>query len=61
MGLQPWDTAAGTLLVVEAGGRVGTLAGGDYAHGGHIIAATPRVYDAMVAAIAPHLIDDLRS
>jgi len=60
LGLQPWDTAAGTLLVVEAGGRVGTLAGGDYEHGGNIIAAAPKVYEAMVAAIAPHLTDDLR-
>jgi len=27
MGLKPWDTAAGTLLITEAGGRVGTLSG----------------------------------
>jgi len=28
--LKPWDTAAGQLLVEEAGGRVSTLGGGDW-------------------------------
>ncbi len=28
IGLSPWDTAAGTLLIQEAGGRIGTLTGG---------------------------------
>ncbi len=27
MGLKPWDTAAGTLLITEAGGRIGTFDG----------------------------------
>ena len=30
IGLAPWDTAAGTLLIQEAGGRIGTLTGGEY-------------------------------
>jgi myo-inositol-1(or 4)-monophosphatase len=30
MCLQPWDTAAGWLLVEEAGGRVSDFAGGSY-------------------------------
>ncbi len=30
IGLKPWDTAAGTLLIREAGGLVGTLDGGEY-------------------------------
>ena len=25
MGLSPWDTAAGTLLITEAGGLIGTM------------------------------------
>ena len=29
IGLHPWDTAAGTLLITEAGGLIGTLTGGD--------------------------------
>ncbi len=60
IGLQPWDTAAGKLLVVEAGGLIGTLSGADYDNSGNIIAGTPRVYDAMVAAFAPLLPADLR-
>lgn len=38
-GLKPWDTAAGWLLVEEAGGRVGGL-DGEYGLGGHMIVAT---------------------
>jgi myo-inositol-1(or 4)-monophosphatase len=53
MGLKPWDTAAGTLLITEAGGRIGTLTGEDYKQGGHIIAGTPRVYAELVAALGP--------
>ena len=51
----PWDTAAGTLLILEAGGRVGTLTGEPYAQGGHIVAGTPKVFDALVGCIAPHV------
>src|SRR5688572_15218993 len=59
MGLKAWDTAAGTLLITEAGGRVGTLTGDEYKQGGHIIGGTPRVYAALVAALAPHVPKDL--
>jgi myo-inositol-1(or 4)-monophosphatase len=38
-GLKPWDTAAGWLLVEEAGGRVSSLDGG-YELGSHMIVAT---------------------
>ena len=60
MGLKPWDTAAGTLLITEAGGRVGTLTGEDYKQGGHIVGGTQKVFAALVAAIAPHVTADLR-
>jgi myo-inositol-1(or 4)-monophosphatase len=53
LGLKPWDTAAGTLLITEAGGRIGTLAGNEYKQGGHIIGGTPKVYAALVALLAP--------
>ena len=33
IGLNAWDTAAGTLLITEAGGRIGTLTGGEYRAG----------------------------
>lgn len=59
IGLGPWDTAAGSLMVEEAGGRVSTLSGGPYSQGGNIIAASPKVYDGMVAVIKPHLVPSL--
>jgi myo-inositol-1(or 4)-monophosphatase len=61
MGLKPWDTAAGALMVLEAGGRVGTLGGDEYKLGANIIAGAPKVYDAMLDAIAPHVPEALRS
>jgi myo-inositol-1(or 4)-monophosphatase len=39
-GLKKWDTAAGVLLVEEAGGKVSDFAGEPYALGGHVILAT---------------------
>ncbi|HXN11400.1 MAG TPA: inositol monophosphatase family protein [Steroidobacteraceae bacterium] len=61
MGLKPWDTAAGTLMVREAGGRVGTLGGEEYQLGANIVAGGPKVYEALIEAIAPHVPEELRS
>jgi myo-inositol-1(or 4)-monophosphatase len=61
MGLKPWDTAAGTLMIQEAGGRVGTLGGEEYRLGANIVAGAPKVYAALIAAIAPHVPEELRS
>ena len=55
LGLKPWDTAAGSLLITEAGGRIGTLAGDDYKLGPHIVGGTPKVFAALVAELAPHV------
>ena len=52
-GLAPWDTAAGTLLIQEAGGRVGTPAGSEYSLGPNIVAGTPKVYEELLAALGP--------
>lgn len=60
IGLNAWDTAAGTLLIQEAGGRIGTLVGGEYRQGGNIVAGTPKVYTALLAALAPHVPEVLR-
>jgi myo-inositol-1(or 4)-monophosphatase len=60
IGLNAWDTAAGTLLITEAGGRVGTLTGGEYRQGGHIIGGTPKVYEALVEGLRPLVPPDLR-
>ncbi len=61
IGLAPWDTAAGTLLIQEAGGRIGTLTGGEYVQGGDVIAGTPKVYAALLELFAPHVPDALRT
>ena len=54
VGLNPWDVAAGSLLVLEAGGLIGDLAGNDnYLHGGQVIAANPKVFAQMIATLAP--------
>ncbi|MCZ6458407.1 MAG: inositol monophosphatase family protein, partial [Gammaproteobacteria bacterium] len=59
-GLKRWDIAAGTLLVREAGGFVGDLAGGDdFFDSGSIVAANPKCFKAMVQAIRPHLTSDM--
>src|SRR5215475_5167182 len=39
-GLKPWDTAAGVLLVQEAGGQVSDFSGAPYALGGKVVLAT---------------------
>ena len=61
VGLNAWDVAAGSLLIQEAGGLIGDLAGdGDYLHGGQVIAATPKIFAQMVAALAPFRAEMLR-
>ncbi|HEY9100729.1 inositol monophosphatase family protein [Chitinimonas sp.] len=45
LGLQPWDIAAGSLLVLEAGGLITDLNGeGGYLESGDVVAGTPRVF-----------------
>jgi myo-inositol-1(or 4)-monophosphatase len=53
-GLKPWDMAAGSLLITESGGIVGTFAGeSDYLYKGNVIAGTPKVFGQMVNLLAP--------
>ena len=55
IGLKPWDSAAGSLLVTEAGGLVGDLSGADnYLATGNIVAASPKVFAQMLQTIEPH-------
>ncbi len=55
-GLKPWDTAAGALLITEAGGLVSSLDGSPYTSASpHIVAATPRVAPALFAECAAYL------
>ena len=53
IGLNPWNVAAGALLVVEAGGRVGDFAGGlEFLRTKDVIAAAPGVFSLLRDAIA---------
>jgi myo-inositol-1(or 4)-monophosphatase len=51
-GLQKWDTAAGVLLIEEAGGRVSDFAGHPYQLGGPIILATNGLIHEEMRAVA---------
>jgi len=60
-GLSPWDIAAGSLLITEAGGLVGDLLGNEaYLASGNIVAGTPKVFGQLLQLIAPHLTPALR-
>ncbi len=53
MGLAPWDVAAGSLLVQEAGGLVGNFSGeADFLEQKECIAASPRIYAQLVPILA---------
>ena len=51
-GLQPWDTAAGSLLITESGGLIGNYSGeSNFLHVKECMAANPKIY----AQMAHHL------
>jgi myo-inositol-1(or 4)-monophosphatase len=52
LGLAPWDVAAGSLLITEAGGLVGNFtADGDYLFAEEVVAGAPKVFGAMIALL----------
>lgn len=52
MGLAPWDMAAGALMIQEAGGMVGDLAGAQgWLESGDIAAGTPKVFPQLLEAL----------
>ena len=54
-GLSPWDVAAGSLMVTEAGGLVGNFTGeADFLYQREVIAGTPRIYGQLVKTLAPY-------
>lgn len=54
LGLSAWDFAAGALLIMEAGGIVTDLAGGDdYLKTGNVIAGNIDIHQDMLSLIAP--------
>ncbi|RJR18442.1 MAG: inositol monophosphatase [Desulfobacteraceae bacterium] len=51
-GLKPWDTAAGSLIVKEAGGRIATFDGSPHTpFSPNIVAANPLIFDSMLATL----------
>ncbi|PSB91902.1 inositol monophosphatase family protein [Candidatus Pandoraea novymonadis] len=52
-GLQPWDMAAGSLLVSEAGGLIGNFTGeSNFLHQGEILAGNPKIFAQMVNVLS---------
>ncbi|MFT4171018.1 MAG: inositol monophosphatase family protein [Rhodocyclaceae bacterium] len=55
LGLMPWDMAAGTLLVSEAGGLVSDFSGESaYLETGNLVAGTPKVFSQLLPIIQNH-------
>ncbi len=54
-GLSPWDMAAGSLLVSEAGGLVGNFTGeADYLHQKECLAGSPKIYGQLVSILGKY-------
>jgi len=55
LGLQPWDVAAGALLITEAGGLVGNFSGeANFLEQRECLAANPRVYGQLVGLLGKY-------
>lgn len=53
-GLKPWDTAAGAVIVKEAGGIITDFEGRPYSpYADSIIAANPFIHPSMLAVLRP--------
>ncbi|MGB0127178.1 MAG: inositol monophosphatase family protein [Rhodocyclaceae bacterium] len=62
IGLSPWDMAAGTLLITEAGGLVGDLSGEPgYLKSGNVVGGNPKIFGQLLQTFAPHLTASLRT
>ena len=54
-GLKPWDAAAGSLLVTEAGGLIGNFTGeADFLDQQECMAGNPRIYGQLVPLLAKY-------
>jgi len=54
-GLNPWDVAAGSLMITEAGGLIGNFTGeADYLYQREVVAGNPKVYGQLVQILAPY-------
>ena len=54
-GLAPWDAAAGSLLVTEAGGLCGNFTGeADFLHRREMVAGNPKIYAQLVTLLSAY-------
>jgi myo-inositol-1(or 4)-monophosphatase len=54
-GLNPWDIAAASLMITEAGGLIGNFTGeSDFMYQREVLAGNPKVYGQMVSILAPY-------
>ena len=54
-GLSPWDVAAGSLIITEAGGLIGNFTGeSDYLHQREVVAGNPKIYGQLVQMLTPY-------
>jgi myo-inositol-1(or 4)-monophosphatase len=60
-GLKPWDIAAGTLIITEAGGMVSDFTGGEgFMKTCHVCAGNPDIHPQLLKIIEPHLTPKLK-
>jgi len=53
-GLSPWDIAAGSLVITEAGGLIGNFTGeSDYLYQREVLAGSPKIYGQLVPLLSP--------
>lgn len=53
-GLRPWDVAAASLLIKEAGGLIGDIHGGEnYFNQGDVVAGSPKIFKSLLQTLAP--------
>jgi myo-inositol-1(or 4)-monophosphatase len=53
-GLNPWDVAAGSLMITEAGGLIGDFTGeSKFLHQREVVAGNPKIYGQLVHLLAP--------
>ena len=54
-GLSPWDIAAGSLIITEAGGLIGNFTGeADYLYQREVVAGNPKIYGQLVQILSPY-------
>ncbi len=54
-GLNPWDIAAGSLMITEAGGLIGNFTGeSDFLYQREVVAGAPKIYGQLVQLLTPY-------